>query len=205
MNFILAGDSINYHYNRLNLHLENVSIGELKPSKNSSSSTSSEDTPINIDNDPLPDIRFGDYILYQNDYAISKAFVVSNNYGNDNHIEFAIKQEMVLSLNKCEYLVALFNESDTINANQKWTSSNEPKCYFISLVNTFEPYFTCYKGTNVEVNKNINNKYIALRRRIGADYVYGWLRVSVSNCEKLSITGSSFSFWYKKKKKKITK
>jgi len=196
--FILAGDSMSYKYTKLNITLDNISYGNSVPSNNKYTYSTAKDTPFNIDDDIIPDIRFGYYTFYRNDYAISKAFFVKNNYGNEKKIEFAVATKQVTNLIDTNFVITLFNKSDTINSKQLWLGSDEPKMYLVSLLNTFEPYFKDYIGSNISVHKNEESMYIGLRRKVGDNYIYGWIRISVKNSERFDISGSSFSFWYKK-------
>ena len=193
-NYIIAGDSLKNEYMKLKYYLENISAGDSVPSSFLYNSGDFEDLPINIDNDNILDIRYGCSILYRNDYAISQSYFFENTYGNEKEIEFAVTDKKIINLNDSVYILHIYNELDSINANQLWVSNEKVEKYHISMLNTFQPYFSeDYRGSNLSININVKNKYIGIRRKTDQGYVYGWLRVSITNNERMTISGSAFS------------
>ncbi len=198
-NYILAGDSLTGSFKNISADLLFDNLGAAKPSSIESGSSSFGDFPLNIDFDSIFDIRYGAEILFRNNYAISRAFFVRNNYGYENKIEFASIQSKFINLNDTSTLLTLFNANDTINVNQNWIFSTKSELYFISIVNKFKPYFDGFIGDNISINTNIDDKYIGIRKKIGNIYVYGWMKVSILNCQSFYLNGCSFSYKYKKK------
>jgi hypothetical protein len=197
--YILAGDSITGSFKNISENIVFNNLGAAKPSNMESGSSSFCDYPLNIDFDSIFDIRYGAEILFKNNYAISRAFFVRNNYGYENKIEFASIQSKFINLNDTSTLLTLFNVNDTININQNWISSAESELYFISIVNLFKPYFDGFIGDNLNINTDIDDKYIGIRKKIENIYVYGWIKVSILNCQSFCLKGYSFSYKYKKK------
>jgi len=199
-NFILAGDTLNYKYSRLNFNLDNITVSDSVPSTGGDwGSSSFEDTPIDIDNDKSLDIRYGCGALYRNDYLILKMFIISNNYDNDKKLEFAVENNEIINLDDTVKMISWFNLNDTINFNHRWIASDNAEKYYLTLYCDFEEYFDDFIGKNESINENVKNKYIGVRIKNGEKYIYGWLKGSVYNHERLILSGSSFAYWYENK------
>lgn len=198
--YIRSGDTVNTTFLKLDYKLINYTKSDSFPSSNVYGENGSEFIPLKIDKDDIFDIRYGYTYLKERDFLIAKTFFMSNNYGNEKNIEFAVQKEDYYGASADSThpviikLLTTFNKFDTINKNQRWVKDPEVKdVYYISYYYNFQKYFENYSGKDLFYNGNVLNKYIAIRRKVDDQYIYGWIEFSVANYERLEIHGCAFA------------
>lgn len=202
---ILAGDTSAFVSFHDRYKIENLNNGDSVPSMNSSSSSDYINYPLNFNYDQNPEIRYGYTNYLVNNYLILRNFFVSNNYANSDSIEFALNRQGLWGMgNDTLMTVKLFSNKETIDNHQRWykcSNPDYPNVYFLSYYYDYESdnklrfpqHAEPLKGSNISMNKTIDDKYIGIRKKTKNGYVYGFIKVSVNNFDHFKLYGYAFA------------
>lgn len=151
------------------------------------------------DDDDDDDFYVSENYYAINDFLITKSFSISHETLSDDHFEIAILEDDYILMNDSIKIAAVLNKTEEINSHLKWSQLNDKDMIFLSCYYDYENYVyilnedTPINGTNLNINGNINSKFIGVRKKIDNQYFYGWIQFTIENHERL--TFEQFSFY----------
>lgn len=163
---------------------------------NGYSSTGFSNSGININKDEANEIEFSSCFNSINNFLIQKSFQITY---LDNEIELAVDSQNSLQVDKKEMmLINSFIDTAQISKYQNWAKfSGKNSICFISYYYDYDNHLFIDSNhvtgsINIDLNTNLNSEYIGIRKKLDYVYVYGWIKYSIENNEKLLLSDCSF-------------
>lgn len=179
---------------KLNYLIDNYTVTDSIPSRitvgNGYSSFAFVERSIDINNDDTTDLVITASCAALNNYLIKKSFLITEAKGG---IEIAIQPTANWGMgNDTLHVISVFDAPAPIASYTTWYKVSTGKACSLSYYYdyTHHAYISdvpVAKSVDQKINLNVNSKYLGIRKKIKNNYVYGWIKFSIENNEKLEL------------------
>jgi hypothetical protein len=184
---------------KLNYLIENHTVTESIPTKmtlgNGYSSSGFVQRSIDIDENNTTDlVVMGSYTTLNN-FLIRKSFQITE---VKDSIEIAIQPTANYGMdNDTLHVINVFDAPALIESYTNWYKVSAEKICLLSYYYDYTQHVyinnaPVIKSADQKINLNVNSKYLGIRKKIKNNYVYGWIRFSIENNEKLELLECCF-------------
>jgi len=184
---------------KLNYLIENHTVTDSIPSKitlgNGYSSSGFVQRSIDMNEDDTTDLVITGSYATLNNFLIQKSFQITQ---VKDSMEIAVLPLVNYGMyNDPFQLISVFDDPASIESCTSWYKLSAQRVCFLSYYYDYTDHVyidraSVIKSTDQKINANINSKYIGIRKKIKNNYVYGWIRFSIENNEKLQLTACHF-------------
>jgi hypothetical protein len=179
---------------KLNYLIENHTVTESIPSKttlgNGYSSSGYVQRSIDIDENNTTDlVVMGSYTTLNN-FLIRKSFQITE---VKDSIEIAIQPSVNYGMNNDTlHIINVFDAPTLIESYTNWYKASAEKVCLLSYYYdyTHHVYISnvpVVKSADQKINLNVSSKYLGIRKKTKNNYIYGWIKFSIENNEKLEL------------------
>ena len=184
---------------KLNYLIENRTVTDSLPSKitlgKGFSGSGFVQQSVDMNEDDTIDLVITGSYATLNNFLIQKSFQITQ---VKDSMEIAVLPLANYGMNNKPFeLISVFDDPASIESCTNWYKVSAQKICFLSYYYDYtnrvyidrDPVI---KSTDLKINANIDSKYLGVRKKIKNNYVYGWIRFSIENNEKLQLTACHF-------------